>query len=503
VALAFTGSAHAAPGRADALAALARAEAAFEPSPFGSQPDATLALRDLALTVDRLPPDGRRRAALLLDRPDDPGGARSGQVRYTVPSTMLCTAHFCVHYVESTNDAPPPRDANGNGTPDWVERNADVLESLWQTEVVDYGFRPPRPDVALANHGPDARFDVYLADIVDQGVLGFCAPEPPPNYSDWDVPGYCVLDNDYSPAQIGAPGLGGIPELEITAVHEFFHAIQFGYDYADDIWLLEGTATWIEDSVYDQFNEPNRRFPYSALRQPQKPVDFASATAPFQYGSWVFWRFLEEYLARTPSKKDPSVIRRIWELAEGTPGAPDRYSLEAVRALLAESGKSLPSTFLTFATWNFMPGSFYREGRHWPSAPVARTTLVGPGVAARGSYPLDHLSSRYVAFVPGRGLGPRARLTLSVRLPPAATGPAAEAIVFRRGRRASVQPIRLSLGGSGTLTVPFGRGSVRRIVLVLSNASDRFDCGLPLSVYSCHGRPLDDGRAFRYAARAR
>jgi hypothetical protein len=506
VALALAGNAHAqaASQRADALATLAHAEAVFDGSRFGwPKPDPTMALRDLVLVKERLPPAAKVRAERLLDRPDDPGGSRGGQLRYTVPSTMLCTTHFCVHYVRSTADAPPLRDDNGNGTPDWVERNAAVLESLWQKEVVDYGFRPPPPDTDLVNHGPDGRFDVYLADIVDGGILGFCSPEPPQNYQYWDVPGHCVLDNDYSLAQIGAPGLGGVGELELTAVHEFFHAVQFGYDYADDVWLLEGTATWIEDSVYDSFNEPYRRFPYSALRQPAVPVDTASSTSPFQYGSWVFWRFLEEYLARTASHKDPSVIRRIWELADGSPGRQDRYSLEAVTDLLAERGHSLPSAFLTFAFWNLLPRSFYREGRTWPSAPVTRTRILRPRAAASGSYVIAHLASRYVAFVPGPAVGRGARLTLSVNLPGASTGPASAAIVFRKGRPPTVRVLRLSLTGDGRVSVPFGRGSVTRVVLVLTNASNRFRCGLPLSGYSCHGQPLDDSGRFAYTARAR
>jgi hypothetical protein len=503
VALAFAGSAQAAPGRTEAIAALEHAESVFDWSPFGwPKPDATMALRDLALMQDRLPPAAKRRAEALFDRPDDPGGSRGGGVRYTVPSTMLCTTHFCVHYVRSTQDAPLLRDPNGNGTPDSVEQTASVLEQIWQAEIVDYGFRPPPSDVDLENHGPDARFDVYLADIVDGGILGFCSPEPPPNYRFWNVPGHCVLDNDYSPAQIGAPGLAGIHELEITAVHEFFHAIQFGYDYADDIWLLEGTATWVEDAVYDAVNEPYRRFPYSALRQPEVPVDNASATSPFQYGSWVFWRFLEELLARPASKKDPSVIRRLWELADGSPSGPDLYSLEAVTALLQERGRAFAPSFLNFAIWNFLPGAFYREGRSWPSAPVARRTVLQPRGAARGAFVLNHLSSRYVAFTPGHRLARGARLSVTANLPPLATGSSAAVIVFRKGRPPTIEPLRLSLTGDARTTVPFGRGVVTRVVLVLTNASNRFACGFPTTVFSCRGRPQDDGARFAYTARA-
>ena len=46
---------------------------------------------------------------------------------------------------------------------------------------------------------------------------------------------FCVLDNDFARAQFGrAP----MDTLRVTAAHEFFHAIQFNYDYREDRWLI-------------------------------------------------------------------------------------------------------------------------------------------------------------------------------------------------------------------------------------------------------------------------
>ena len=41
----------------------------------------------------------------------------------------------------------------------------------------------------------------------------------------------------------------------MTAAHEFFHAVQFAYDAADDQWFMESTATWMEDEIYDDVND--------------------------------------------------------------------------------------------------------------------------------------------------------------------------------------------------------------------------------------------------------
>jgi hypothetical protein len=47
-----------------------------------------------------------------------------------------------------------------------------------------------------------------------------------------------VLDDDYSTSQFPDPPL---VSLDVTAAHEFFHAVQFAYDYFEDSWLMEGT----------------------------------------------------------------------------------------------------------------------------------------------------------------------------------------------------------------------------------------------------------------------
>lgn len=453
--------------------------------------DATPAFRDLALALPQLRPAERSRAQAVLARPS-----------YTATPRSLCM-NVCVHWVDSTADAPPLRDGNGNRIPDWVDTTMAVMEEIWAKQIVQFGFRPPKSDLAIRSHGPDGRLDVYLQDIANE-VLGYCVPEVPSGYSYYDVPGYCVLDDDYSLAQLGAPGLGGRKELEMTAAHEFFHAVQFAYDFAEDGWLLEGTATWMEDEMYDRVNEPYSRFPYSPLLHPEVPVDFFSREQPFQYGSWVFWRFLEELFSPENGPRDPTVIRRVWELADGSPGAPDLYSLQAADALAREKRSSLRSAFVAFGIVNFVPQAFYSEGREWPKSPAARSFAVTAAKrdSGRQRLVLDHLTHRHIVFTPGAGVRGSSRLTITVDLPSINRGSEASAMVFRRGAPIRVERMRLTPSGNGTVTVPFGRGAIQRIVLVLTNASERYTCGLR-TVFSCSGRPLDDDQPFLFRAQLR
>lgn len=486
LALCAAGSAGATGTRASsarAAHALAAARAAFAPHANGR--DATLALRDLAEYRHELSPGDARRASALLARPG-------------LTDQVWCTV-VCLHWDSKGPDAPPPRDANGNGRPDWVETTMAVLQEVWQKEIVEFGFRPPKSDLAVPDHGPDGRLDVYLKDIAND-VLGYCAPEP--FTQTFDSSGYCVLDNDYSLAQVGPPSYGGKVELELTVAHEFFHAVQFGYDFTDDTWLLEGTAVWMEDEVYNSINEGYAYLLDSPLVHPEVPVDYYTPGKLYQYGAWIFWRFFEELFSPPSKPRDPSVIRRVWEFADASPGASDLYSLSAADAVAREHGSSFGAAFATFGAVNSAPRSFYQEGAHYPASPLDRTFALSARRRQTGpqQLTLDHMTNRHVAFVPGSGLKETATLAVTLDLPPVTEGSEATLLTFERSGKLEAKPLQLDFGGNGSVRVPFGRGAVSKVILVLTNASQRFHCRNRTRL-SCEGTPLDDKRRFDYRAR--
>lgn len=493
----------------EAVYALERARTLFAPRAVarrfgGLQPvdphGATLVLRDLALRLGDLEPAQRDAAEAMLARPDD-DTATPGGFRYSVaPAAPLCSEHVCVHWVPASPDAPPLVDTDANGVPDQVDATLRVLEEVWQKEVVEYGYRPPKPDGSSANHGPDDRIDVYLADLGDEDTYGFCATDDPTAgqspYGPWDVSAYCAFDNDFDPAQF--PEATGDAALQVTAAHEFFHAIQFAYDFLEDAWAVEGTAVWMEDEVYDDVNDSYQYLDTSPLRQPRVPLDLGSyeqsPLGGFKYGSFVFWRFLSE------SFGGPEVIRRVWEYADGSSAGRDEYSLQAVDSTLRERGSRARAAFARFGAVNAHPSSFYEEGASYPTPPLAaRRTLSARQSTTTGAPRLDHLTTWYGAFRPGAALGPAARLRLTLDLPSRTHGAEATVIVVPRDGEPRLVPIALDARGDARRTVPFAPADVEEIQLVLSNASLRYRCWerMPLA---CGGTPRDDGQPFRYQA---
>ncbi|HXF72306.1 MAG TPA: MXAN_6640 family putative metalloprotease, partial [Actinomycetota bacterium] len=254
---------------------------------------ATLILRDLAGRLTQLAGEERQRAERILARPTD-GAADTEGDGYAVPAVSRCATNVCVHWVTSTDDAPDLTDADADGTPDWVETTMAVLEEVWTTEVTTLGYRAPKSDLTSPNHGPDARLDVYLVDIGDAGLYGYCITDDPnavdPSYPYWDVSAYCVLDDDYAQAQFPPPATSGIEALQATAAHEFFHAVQYAYDWFEDAWFAESTAAWMEDVVYDDVDDNLQYLDTSPLHRPDRPLDWGRGF--YQYGAWIFWRFL-------------------------------------------------------------------------------------------------------------------------------------------------------------------------------------------------------------------
>jgi hypothetical protein len=461
--------------------------------------DATLILRDLAVRLRQLPPADRAQARGLLARPDDgkvPPGLGNG---WTAPPDMQgreCGPHVCVHWVEPTGDpdAPPEADDDPRSVPPWVTFTLLELENtVWAKEVGAIGYRAPLSDGTSGNNGGDGRLDVYLDDLGDDGLFGYCTSDDPNTSSD-TVSAYCVLDNDYSPLQYGTADPPA-DFLRVTAAHEFNHAVQFAYDALEDFWLMEGTATNIEETVYPDVDD-NIFFlrNYSPLTRPGSPLD-RGGFGDSEYGSWIFWRYLEEKVA----DGDPAIIREVWERAAVTAVDFGDYSLLAVRNVLGSYGTSFQAAFVDFAIQNRRRN--YKDGSKYPATPTIRRHTLGPGTPGTGwrGYRLNHMGNHFVSFTPGRSATAESRLRVSVNLP--SYGSEATLLRFNQSGTVVVRRLALNRSRDGSATVFFGRGVVKRVDLILTNRSTRTSCWQDLvdpPFYSCFGTSLDDGKTYRY-----
>ncbi len=459
----------AAPSSPAAARALSQARAVLT----GEGPrDATLALRELRRQRAGLSPEDRASADRLLARP--------------VTGRTTCFTTVCVHW--SATGA-------GKATSGYVQQVAETAEHVLETYAAA-GYRAPETD---GSRGGNGLLDIYLQDLGSQGLYGYCDSDgQPPADGPYDTWAYCAFDNDYAEFPSHTP----LQNLQVTAAHELFHAVQFAYDYFEDAWFMEATATWAEDEVYDDVDDNLQYLPMSPLAQPAKSMDHFSSTGLRQYGDWIFFRYLTETLGARQGGL-PTLVRELWEQADGAEGGPDDYSIAAVDHVLTARGTTLRETWAAFAAANRRPRASYDEGRanRYPKArPAAELELAGghrdTGWTTRR---VDHLASVTYRLTRAPGLAARL-LRLRLDLPPTKRGSGAVATVHRASGRTVTVPLRLSTRGDTTRSVGFGRG-VTYVEVTLANAGVSYKCWRQRDTgYSCRGRSEDDDLPMRLRA---
>ena len=171
--------------------------------------------------------------------------------------------------------------------------------------------------------------------------------------------------------------------LQVTAAHEYYHAVQFAYDIADDGWFLEATATWAEDELYDDVND-NVQYLRGQPDHPARSKSIDKFGGVFHYGVWIFFRYLTE---RFPSSDGgmPMLVRDLWRRPTSS-GGRGEYSLEGVSGVLRKRDLSLAEEFAGFAAANRTPGRSYAEGKanRYPHAPLARAATLSQAVPRTG-----------------------------------------------------------------------------------------------------------------------
>ena len=471
---------------ARAEAALSRVEALFDVLSLDQRASgsATIALRDLALLQDALPAELRERAASYLSRPTGNPDRCPDYSCYTTKKVhRVCFSVVCVHYVRRADDQKngvPPRDADSDGRPDYVEH---VLQSVTRVHrtYVDAGYRPPARD---GRRGGDARPDIYLAQIGNKALYGYCttdAAQVPDHGAAW---AYCVLDNDYARTEF--PAHTPIENMQVTAAHEYFHAVQFGYDIGEDPWFMEATATWVEDEVYDRVNDNVGYLAQGPVGHPGRSLD--SSSGGYYYGAWILFRHLTERFRQSEAGL-PVIVRRMWRLADAAgDDATNLYSMEAVERALTEQGSSTGAQLLRMAAANLHPRRWYDEGALYPASRSTTWTL-GPGEARGTGFSQNHLTSASYRLEP-RGTGPRWRLEVDLDLGPVERGSAALVRVHLESGGVRTTVPTLSPAGDYTGSFVFGAAEVKAVEVTVVNGSVRYHCDVSTG-WSCQGRPLD------------
>jgi hypothetical protein len=425
----------------------------------------TPALAALSKRQGSLSSGDRERARSILARPTDGVSDPFGDGYAVAEHAPFCTAHFCIHFVTSTADAPPLTDSDADGFPDYVETMAAQFEFVQSIEngtaAGGLGWVNPKPD---AGEGGNNLTDVYIKQLGNSGIFGYAAPEE----NSVSSYAYLVMDDDYSPAEF--PGFAHpVDALDVTAAHEYNHVLQFTYDSIQDTWMLESTATWAENKVYPAIDDYlNYLGPWVGCSEtPLTAADPPGTACDLKmYGSavWNHWFDL---------RYGQDAIRHAWEVSDtSTPTsdfAPDAYG----DVSQADGGAGFGDEFGRFAAavaeWESPGSPFAGESDHGSFPDVQRTGAPLTLGAAGRTVTLDHTSFALVDVTPD---GSQPALELHATAP--AGLDATLALVGRTGSDPHAGTVttavqRIAGGGAGTVTLA-NPGSYGRITAVLANA---------------------------------
>ena len=467
---------HHAHGTSSAIAKLPRLSSKDDTDGYGdTRGDATMYMRRLALNYDHLRGHARVEARATTARPQlyDP--------------QVTCSADICVHWAASGTDKP-----GGPITPTLVLNTLQRIYDIYKSS----GYQTPESD---GTRGGNSKTDIYLANIGSQGYYGYCAPDPNPGSNAHHTPAFCVLDNDYAEFRSGTP----ITNLDVTAAHEFFHAVQFSYDATEDPWFMESTAVWMEDEVFDSINDNLQYLPFGPLGKPGQSLD--KNTAFGVYGGWIFFRWVTEHRPQLMGDL-PKIILSMWQRAASNGYGKDRDSLQAVKGAMKAAGLPFRSSFAKFAAANRNPAHTYSEGaaNHYPVAKPKKKYKLRSTHRTNGSVRIDHLAAATERFVPkGKELKrKKAKLHLTLNMADKSHGSGAVVTVFLRNGKTRVKSVHLSKSGSGAVTVPFSTKKVKRVELTMTNASTRMRCWVG-GLFSCEGQPKDMRQLEKFTAQPR
>lgn len=260
---------------------------------------------------------------------------------------VIETADFRVHYTAEGRDA---------ATPEYVRVVADTLQSTLETQVNRLGWAAPPRD-------PDGRYRAYVAEA--DGDMGYTKPVQilfdnvnTPNVRERAAARtVVVIENDFlnSGKKASAESLA-----RATAVHEFNHAVQFGYDSEEGLdWLYESTASWME-TVAAGADQDATDYVATDYETPQ--LCWTTASRSHAYAQWT----LLQSLADVHGER---IVTRLWENTVAYDG------FETMSRTLSSVGTTIPDAIRRWRIQNF--------ARDYDLAPRFTRTVARAGEIAR------------------------------------------------------------------------------------------------------------------------
>jgi len=270
--------------------------------------------------------------------------SKPNKKRPTLPLTTTSqSGRFKFHYTLTGYDAIDSTCTNDLNIPDWIYEAELAAEKGYHILVDSLKFAPPPTD--------GDEYDIYFLNLGRQ--YGQTFPEDPVTMTDrsHDFTSYMVIENDFK----GNFQTHGIQALQVTIVHEYFHAVQLGYAfntnnylpkmYYGDAFFLEWSSTWFEDYCYPEVND-YIAYINNFVSYMDNPIWTYSGN--WHYGVSGFLKFLvDNYSTR--------IITKTWDkIKDG-----ERAFFALKETIEKVSDRSFPDTYNEYCARLFYSGANY------------------------------------------------------------------------------------------------------------------------------------------------
>ncbi len=314
---------------------------------------------------------------------------------------------FRFHYARTGYHAVDVTDNNGNDVPDYIDSMATVFNEVSQKLHYEMGYLKPPGDgyySGTRDKGGSAHYDVYVRNLSSR-YYGYVQPEEyAQGKGDNEQSGtitevnaftsYMTMRNNYRSFP-----LPQMENIKVTAAHEYFHAIQFGYDGWEKPWLLESSAVWMEEEIYDEINDCYQ-YMKKWFESPHRALD---ETGYHWYGSFIFFEYVEQHMGGS------GMVRRMMEASVQSNSRESDGSHQAIHDALKPGGYSFQQALNGMVVANkimsSLPGAgdyAYEEAESYPvDGPYIYKTInfeVGNKDTVKSTN-LDRFAGQYTQIV--------------------------------------------------------------------------------------------------------
>ena len=263
----------------------------------------------------------------------------------------LDTDHFRFYYTldESSNDVVENED--------YVTNMSVVFEEVWTFYIDSMGFDPP----PLNPNNDHELYEIYI-EYLSPAYFGLTFGQG----SGESCYGFIKMRNSYKASQFNDHTV--LENIQVTAVHEFFHSIQFGYNCYEKFWFMEASATWSEDELYDNINDFYRYIP-NFFSNPNHAI---GTEGTFMYGTCIFFQYIDEHLGGRET------IRKSWEYSRDYASPLNDISFLAIDAALRENNFSFEIAYNQMRIANQILSSSENAGVYSYEEADGYLTVVSP-----------------------------------------------------------------------------------------------------------------------------